>query len=484
MDSPTEVIDRNTNGRKYGGQSVIRAFESLVLVLVTALAAVLRLFYLTSKSFNLDEGLSLYLGRADFASFRHFVGSVEMNMVLYYALLRLWFHVGTGEYVVRLLSVIPAIATIPVVYAIAARLAGRRAGQVAALLLAVQPMHVEFSQEARSYAWAVLLVCLSSLYYLRALDRPSRVNFTIYAFTSALAVYAHVFAGLVLVAHWAALFFRDREKVPLRKLAASVLLLAVLIAPGVVAILNSGNHLGWVLKPTRHDILDLLYSLSLSKLRCLVYVFLWGAAVWAAIKSRAERWTSGFAGLWLFLPVAITIAASYYKPLLVSRYLLVCVPASVILAAAGLVRLNRIVAVILLSLAVLYSISGDRFYYRHPQLTEDWRGATKHVLSNISPGEIIVLLPAFSMLTFDYYRQAAGVPDGTVLELETAAEIPTTNRGTVWFLASGIITPQIGPAEVAAFLTRQKGSYSVAELRDFSGVKLWRVEHCPAPSGK
>jgi mannosyltransferase len=487
MRSATAVVDQNTTDERAGGHFVTKLVKSqlFILALITMLAAVLRLCYLTSKSFNLDEGLSLYLGSTDFAGFRHWVTSVEMNMVLYYALLRLWFHLGTGEYMVRLLSVIPAIATIPVVYAIAARLAGRRAGQVAALLLAVQPVHVEFSQEARSYAWAVLLVCLSSLCYLRSLDHPSRFNFSVYAFTSALALYAHVFAGLVLVAQWAALFLREREKVPLRNLVASVLLLGVLFAPGVVAILSSGNHLGWVTKPTSHDILDLLYSLSLSKLRCLVYVFLWGAAVWAAIKSQSERWSSGFAGLWLFLPVVITIAASYYKPLLVSRYLLVCVPASVILAAAGLVRLNRVPAAILLSLAIFYSISGDRFYYRHPRLAEDWRGATGNVLARYSPGESVVVLPTFAKFTFDYYRRAAGMSDGTVLERESVAEIPVTNHGRVWFLASGVITPQLGPAEVAAFLARQKGSYCVAELRDFSGVKLWRVQPCPgAASGK
>jgi mannosyltransferase len=477
MHSATGIINRRTNGDRVQPHLVMKVLKSdaLILALITIVAAVLRVLYLTSKSFTLDEGFSLFLARTDFATFRHFVGSVEMNMVLYYGLLRLWLHVGTGEFVVRMLSVIPAVATVPVVYAIGARLAGCRAGLVAALLLAVQPMHVEFSQEARSYAWAVLLVSLSSLYFLRAMESTSSANLAGYALTSALAVYAHVFAGLVLVAQWAALCFRD-EKVPWRKLAGSVVLLAVLLAPAIVAILNSGGYVRWIPKLSGHGFLEVVYSLTLSKLRCLLYLFFWGAAVWAGIRSGSERWRCGFAGLWLFAPVAITIGISFYKPLLIPRYLLVCVPASVLLATFGLMRLNRIVAAMLLSLAILYSISGDRFYYRHPQLTEDWRGATKHVLARFSPGEFVVLLP--SKFTFDYYRRTAGVPDGTVLERESAAGIPTTNHSRVWFIASGAISPHLGPAEVATFLAQRKGSYCVAEFRDFYGVKLWRMQNC------
>jgi mannosyltransferase len=480
MNNTTALIYGNTHAHQTREHLVSRALKSdaLMLMLVTGLAAILRILYLTSKSFNLDEGLSLFLARMDFASFRHFVSSVEMNMVLYYALLRGWLHVGTGEFVVRLLSVIPAVATVPVVYAIGARLADRRVGQIAALLLAVQPMHVEFSQEARSYAWAVLLVSLSSLYFLRATELPSGGNLAAYSLTSALAVYAHVFAGLVLVSQWAALCFRDRKDVPWRKLSAALVLLAMLLAPAFVAILRSSGYVRWIPKPTGHGFVEVLYSLTLSRFRCLVYLVLWAAAVWAGIKLRSERWRCGFLALWLFAPVMITIAVSFYKPLLVPRYLLVCVPASVLLAAAGLMQLNRIPAAILLSLACLYSIRGDSFYYRHPDLTEDWRSATRHVLARLSPGEFVVLLPGFSKYTFEYYRRTAGVPDGTILERENAAQIPATNHSGVWFIASGAISPQLGPAEVATFLTQGNRSYCVAESRDFYGVKLWRLRPC------
>ena len=57
---------------------------------------------------------------------------------------------GTGAVALRLLSALAGIATVPVAWAIGRELAGRRAAMACAALVAVNPLFVWYSQEARA----------------------------------------------------------------------------------------------------------------------------------------------------------------------------------------------------------------------------------------------------------------------------------------------------------------------------------------------
>ena len=61
----------------------------------------------------------------------------------------------------------------PVAWGIGSELAGRRAAIVTAALVAVNPLFVWYSQEARAYAFFVLFAALAMLCMLRA-DRSRR----------------------------------------------------------------------------------------------------------------------------------------------------------------------------------------------------------------------------------------------------------------------------------------------------------------------
>jgi len=105
------------------------------------------------------------------------VGFSESAPPLYYALAWLWTQVaGTGEVGLRSLSAVAGVATVPVAYLLGAELCDRRAGIAAAALVAVNPMLLWYSQEARDYALLVLLTALALLYFLRALDAPPRTS--------------------------------------------------------------------------------------------------------------------------------------------------------------------------------------------------------------------------------------------------------------------------------------------------------------------
>src|SRR4029077_9241470 len=93
---------------------------------------------------------------------------------------------GTGEFGLRSLSALAGVATVPVAYLLGLELRGRRAGLMAAALVAVNPMLLWYSQEARAYALLALLCAVSLLYCARAERRGGRRDFIRWGLASGL----------------------------------------------------------------------------------------------------------------------------------------------------------------------------------------------------------------------------------------------------------------------------------------------------------
>src|SRR5438270_305340 len=170
-----------------------------ILCVIIGLGLLLRVAHLTSESFWMDEGFTAFLARTDFRSFVAIVRRNEMNMALYYTLMRVWTRFAITEFWVRFFSVVASAATLPVVYFIGKRLRGRTAGLIAACLMAVHPGHILYAQEARSYSLEVLLVCLAALYLLRFIESGSNLDFAGYLGAFVFATYSHLLAVLAVV---------------------------------------------------------------------------------------------------------------------------------------------------------------------------------------------------------------------------------------------------------------------------------------------
>jgi mannosyltransferase len=179
---------------------------------LTVLAAALRFATLGVQSYHHDEIVTASrILRDGFGHAMEAVGFSESAPPLYYALAWLWTQVtGTGEVGLRSLSALAGVATVPVAFLLGAELRGRRAGIAAAAFVAVNPMLLWYSQEARGYALFSLLTAVAALYFVRALrDAPSlggrdgqridgtfrgRRDLTLWGAFSALALATHYFA--------------------------------------------------------------------------------------------------------------------------------------------------------------------------------------------------------------------------------------------------------------------------------------------------
>jgi mannosyltransferase len=171
------------------------------LAALIVLAAALRLATLTEQGFWYDEAFTpvhvLHAGLgATLKSFVHSENTPPLWYLLAWADARV---LGDGALALRLPSALAGIATVPVVWAIGSELAGRRAALIGAALVAVNPLFVWYSQEARAYGLFVFFAALAMLCFARLLHEPSGTRATLFALSGALALLTHYFAAFLLV---------------------------------------------------------------------------------------------------------------------------------------------------------------------------------------------------------------------------------------------------------------------------------------------
>ncbi len=230
---------------------------------LTAFAAALRFATLGLQSYHHDEIVTA--SRVLRGSFWHAmdaVGFSESAPPLYYALAWPWTQVtGTGEYGLRSFSALAGAATVPVAFLIARDLrssaewsidhtmegsidhSAQRVGIVAAALVAVNPMLVWYSQEARAYALLALLASLSLLYFVRGLEHGRSRDLTAWGLVSGLALATHYFAIFPIAAEAAWLLYRRRREAV--RGAAILAAFGVALAPLAIHQMSYG-HAEWI----------------------------------------------------------------------------------------------------------------------------------------------------------------------------------------------------------------------------------------------
>ncbi|HWW91551.1 MAG TPA: glycosyltransferase family 39 protein [Solirubrobacteraceae bacterium] len=186
------------------------------LAALLVLAAALRFSTLGLQSFWYDEAYTPVhvLHTSLSATLRAMVHS-ENTPPLWYVVEWLDYRLlGSGEFALRLPSALAGVATVAVAWAIGHELAGRGAAIVTAALVAVNPLFVWYSQEARAYGLFVLTAGLALLCFLRAERRPTdtdrrstdqrstdrrSASMAAFAASGVLALLSHYFAVFLLI---------------------------------------------------------------------------------------------------------------------------------------------------------------------------------------------------------------------------------------------------------------------------------------------
>lgn len=159
------------------------------------MAAAVRLYQLTGRSLWLDETVTAYSAHLNSVGDVIAQSTVYVNQApLFYLvtwILRPW---GDSEFVLRLPAAAAGTLTVLAVYLVGKRAFGARVGLIAALLTAVLPYAVWYSQEARNYALFMLLTTMQTYFAYTAVKFSRRLDWLGLAVFTTLNLYNHYLA--------------------------------------------------------------------------------------------------------------------------------------------------------------------------------------------------------------------------------------------------------------------------------------------------
>jgi uncharacterized membrane protein len=407
-----------------GGVTTIRAAHadrllerhaSLWLWSIVALGAVLRLVALGHKSFWIDEIASVVIARKPGASFWHFLWHDEGNMALYYVVLRPWLHFGNSEAIVRLLSVLPGVLTIPLLYLLGKRLFGHNTGVLAAALCALNPCAIACSQEARAYSFLVLAVVISTYRFVRLVEDPG-YRFAIgYGVVAGFTCYFHYFGVLVPAAHAISLMAMPRGQRPWKQYAVAAIIF-VLFAVPVLWMIHAQDigHLSWVQPPSLLEFYHLGVFLAADGGKAvgavllafdLVLIGFFLATLKAAWRERdndLQRWRHTLVASSFFSPIIIVLAVSIVRPAFYHRFLIICLPSFVMMSAAGALRIRpRLLRISAVACVCILSLIGTIILYT--RVTEEWRGAVSYLIAVAHPEDRVLYYQSLGAFAAENY---------------------------------------------------------------------------------
>ena len=405
--------------------------SGFTLALLMAAAAALRFLFLARKPFWFDECFSVEVARLTWHDFVRLLWRREANMSLYYLLLRGWLHFGSSPSFVRSLSVIISLATLPALYWLAGRMFDRRVGLISVALMSFNAYHIRYAQEARSYSLFVLPATLSSGFFIAFLQAPSRRKRLGYILASVLAVYAHLYA-LLLLAGQRLSIHRTREGMRSPALRRAWIWIALASLPLLIFAGKTGaGPIRWIQRPGLHDLLEFAQHIAGNDgpLLLLLYATACVVAIMPLENMKqmlrpeiiGNAWRLRFLLIWLLFPVFLMLLLSLARPLFLGRYFVFCLPALVILAAAGLAKLRRgWLLASALAVILLLSLQGTFSYYSHDFDLErdDSQSAANYILDHAQPGDAILFHIAEARVPYEFFKSIrASVSPGVTVNV-------------------------------------------------------------------
>ena len=401
----------------------------------------------------------------------------------YYLVMHFWTVLfGTSPLAVRLPSALAMATAGGITAVLGERLFNRRAGLLAGLILACSPPVSWIGQEARPYALTFLLVAVSTLLLLGAINRPRSRRWVQYGLSLVALGTTQLTATVLIGAHGcavASVWLGHRDSRLRGWVAASGAALIVLAPLGCLAWLQRAQ-VGWIPEITWHSVGALPGQLFAAPVIAGIVI---GVALLGAFRSGAATVLCLATAL---LPVVVLALVSPGLPLLLPRYLVFTVLGWVLLAGSTLSRFGRreaaavLIGIVTLGLPAQVQLRSTIKYNR--PLTPDYRTIARIMEHEIHPGDAIIV-PTAEGIRFrtglrvylpagDWPRDplATGSP-ADAATLDAPECVPATCLGSparIWVGCVGACTDPLASIrpETASMMHR----------RGYVAERVWHVE--------
>ncbi len=404
--------------------------NQLAFVLILSLAYLIRTYHLDTQNLWRDEAFSVNASLEPLTKLIS-ISVNDTNPPLHMIILHFWIKVfGSGEYAVRLLSVVAGVATVFFVFKIGEKIFNNKTLiYLATIFASVNPLLVIYSQEARSYS---LLTALSTaLIYLTLKLEKKFINYVLFSLTAVLGLYTHNIFLIILIVITAYILLnviRSKElsisKEKFQKLIAAYLLIGLLYIPWLIVFVKQlatvGSDEFWLKYEPMKNFKDTMYwmftgqyfetggffnSIAEKSILILSFIFL--------IKGfyREFKEIEKKIPLLTFFIVGIIITVATYSlktPLFYIRYLVFLAPAVILLATKGVYfeKKNKLKFLEVGVFIILLIITG-LFTYKNT-LNYEFKPAYKAAVNDIiyNPESTLILHPqALTIHSYKYYSR-------------------------------------------------------------------------------
>lgn len=418
------------------------------LAFVVGIGSLLRLMTLGVQSLWLDEGVSFWTVHRNLPGLSELLSTVTRP--LYYWMLYPAYRLGTEEWLLRLPSALAGIASLVLLYLLGRELFDRPTALLATALLALSPLHLWYSQEARFYALVVFLTLGATYFAIRALKHNHIWDWVLFGVLESLGLWTESGAIWYLLAINLSGLLMIKHLINDRRLFGWILAQAIAVAlyvPQLSTFISAvqGSGTSWIPPATIRELLRLVSDFSGGFMQPAWFGILsmlaigFGLALGSAslLHEAHSRWR-GYAILlpWLVIPIAASFILSqpYYRPewiqsisgsrqsIFLTRNLIAILSPLLLLLARSLVLIYRRPAPtwrwvglgLLGGVLTLYAIG---YFHNHLVLRkEDYRSAARLVSENAAPGDLVLASPGYIEQPIAYYYYNKIPPNDLSLE--------------------------------------------------------------------
>jgi hypothetical protein len=398
--------------------------RELVLSAILGLSVILRLVGLGAESLWGDELVSVFLLR------RHWLEILTerlyFNQPFYYLIMHFWARAfGESEFSLRFPSAALGVATVFVTFMLARHLVNVWIALGAALLVAVSPVLIWYSQEARLYAFTTFLLLVSTYLLIQYLETTRTLFLLAYAGTAFVGFATHYYFLPFVVAHnlvaiaWLANTKRWSDLI--KWLAAQLivpLMLLIRISAFLEDIAVSGEN-AFTIPPARF-LLRFISAVGLSDpdlggpLSLVIAVWTMVIAACAVAIWRRDKITVLIA-VCLLATIQFTVGGLFFGLPLVMRYMVPTIPLWITITCYGFAWLtsklaleNPVARLSLVTLGVGLALGWTLVSWNQQLITpmkQQWREAAIYVESEALPSDVLYVLPSRQFRQLDFYLE-------------------------------------------------------------------------------
>ncbi|MEO8610046.1 MAG: glycosyltransferase family 39 protein, partial [Chloroflexota bacterium] len=352
-------------------------------------------------------------------------GASDIHPLLYYSTLNAWMIAfGESPFAVRFLSVVLGVATVAIIYGLTRELFGEKTALAVALITAIAPFHVQYSQETRMYALLGLLLSLATWCFVKGWRGKSWRWWIAFGILAGLAMYTQQLAAFYLVALGLVPIIA-RRKDQLIRVSVGAVVAIVIYLPWLVNLpgqLEKVRSYYWLSPPNIAKPIGTMYSFLVVNLDIpapystigflgslfLILFLTVQVILYLRRRVRSDRKPLLFV-LWLaVLPVALMWLVSQVQPVYLERALL---PSALMLylALGWLLTRSGLPRPIVGVLAAIGLVMvGIGLYHQYTIATfpnSPFQTAVAYIRDNWQDGDVIVHQNKLSALPTVYYAR-------------------------------------------------------------------------------